>query len=408
MTLTVFYYDLLLLFGAVVAYEDWKNRKIRNRWILVGLGLCAIGYLYLFTNSVLGYWDMRPWGYSQVYLPWTFYPLALGHAALIVLTALGTWWLRLWPAGDAKLYIVCGLFLTLIDHNLRGFPFIVFLKLLINIFVPAGLWICGTVVVGSIFSIPSVKFSELPREAVALVSRLWKRAKDIWPYRYGFAVFLMNLFLLFFIIDLLEDRFAALAFMKGGWGQMMVLVLIYFVWRPVSALLKGKRFWRAWGIIALWWAFDPILRQTDLTLAIKSTTATVILFGIVLTVLKSVVTVFLRWENAEKIRTKDLKPGMILSSQAWETLKEFGEEHDEEIPGRYADGLFPEDVAKMLSWKEVPDVFVTVYRATPFAVWVIYGTLLTLLLPKNVVYWLFRIVYDPTGAVASYLRLWGL
>ena len=52
LTLTIFYYDLLLLFGAVVAYEDWKDRKIRNRWILVGLGCCAMGYLYLFVNSL--------------------------------------------------------------------------------------------------------------------------------------------------------------------------------------------------------------------------------------------------------------------------------------------------------------------------------------------------------------------
>ena len=146
----------------------------------------------------------------------------------------------------------------------------------------------------------------------------------------------------------------------------------------------------------------------DLKASLVDSVETVVYFGIVLTVMRAAVTLFLRWESAEKVAAKDLAPGMILSEKAWEAMRDFGRDHEEKVPGKYADGLFPEDVATLRSWKKLPDFMVTVYRATPFAFWVFYGTLMTLVLPKNAVYWLFRIIYDPSGAVLSFLRLWGI
>ncbi|MFH2204046.1 MAG: hypothetical protein ABIJ96_13080 [Elusimicrobiota bacterium] len=407
MTLSLFFYDALLLMGLVISYEDWRERKIRNRWIVAGLLLCAGGYLYLLANSVLGYSKLRWMGLGEYYLPWNFYLLVAGHVLLVIMTGIVSWWMGLWPAGDAKLYIVFGILIVLIDQNVRGFPYIVFLKLLINIFVPAGLWILATVLLGAVKSLPKVDFSNPRRRVEGLLDRAWKRGRDIWPYRYGFTVYLLNIFLLFFALDLLEGRFAELSFLKNAWGKIVVLLLMYVLWTPVSRLLKGKRFWRTWLLIAAWWVFDPVLRQTNMAAAVADTMETVIMFGVILTFLRSAVTLFLRWESTENIDAKDLRPGMILSEKAWETMQEFGRERRENFPRRYADGLFPEDVERLQEWK-IPDAVVTVYRATPFAFWVFYGTLITLVLPKNAVYWLFRILYDPSGAVYSFLRLWGI
>jgi len=325
-----------------------------------------------------------------------------------VLAGLSTWWMGLWPAGDAKLYILFGLIIMLIDHNVRGFPYIVFLKLLINIFVPAGLWILATVLFGAVKSIPRLDCSHLRRDAEGLLHRAVRRTKDIWPYRYGFAVYLLNIFLLFFALDLMEGRFAELSFLKSAWGRMLLLMMMYALWTPVSALLKGKRFWRSWIAIAVWWAIDPGLRALSIKASVVDTVETVVMFGIILTLLRSAVTLFLRGETSEQVAAKDLQPGMILSETAWQTMREFGREHNEAVPRRYADGLFPEDVDRLRAWKHIPDSVVTVYRATPFAFWVFYGTLLTLVLPKNAVYWLFRILYDRVGAFNSFLMLWGV
>ena len=413
MTLSVFYYDILLLMGLVVSFEDWREKKIRNKWIFSGLALVLGGYGYLFINSMLGYSKHLWMGMGEIYLPWSFYPMAAGHAALVVVTGLLTWWLRLWPAGDAKLYILFGMLVALVDHNIRGFPYLVFLKLLINIFVPAGLWVLATVLVGSALSLPGALFRSLRpiviyRAVTGFYDRTTKRMRDIWPYRYGFLVYFLNIAVMFFTVHLIENRFAAMSFLKGPLGRLMLMGAMFLVWDPISRVFKGKKFWRSWVVLLAWWLMDPPLREIDMFKAAEDALITVVIFGILLTALRTAVGLILRRESEETLDAENLAPGMILSQSAWESLRDFGRERDEEAPGRYADGLFPDEVAKLKSWKEVPKFVVTVYRSTPFAFWVFYGTLLTLLVPKNAVYWLFRICYDPDGAVLSYFRLWGL
>lgn len=407
MTLNLVYFILFIVMGLLVSYEDWKSRKIRNRLILIGLGICGAGYLYLFVNSVMGHWKLRFIGLGEYWLPLRFYPYLAVHFALAASAGLLTWWIRLWPAGDAKFYIVSALFLTLIEQNIVGFPGLVFLRLLINIFVPAGLWILATVALGALIALPRLRFSDLRRETVALVERTWIRAKDIWPYRYGFAVYLTNIFLLLTALEFLENRFVALAVFKGPLGQLMILLVICVLWKPFSWVLSGKGFMKAWGALGLWWYFDPVLRAQNLGEMMYGSFIHMLMFGVLYAVFRSVVTLFLRKESEETIDAKRLKPGMILSEEAWDAVEEAAESEDA-VPERYPDGLFPEDIETLRSWTQLPDLMVSVYRATPFAVWVFTGALLTLTFRKNAVFWLFAFCSHPRDVLFNLYRLaWG-
>ena len=54
-----FYYYHFVALGLVVSYEDWSQRRVRNRWIVLGMLTGAAGLAYLFWNSVLGHQGVR-------------------------------------------------------------------------------------------------------------------------------------------------------------------------------------------------------------------------------------------------------------------------------------------------------------------------------------------------------------
>ena len=54
-----FFYTLFVGLGLVTSYEDWAQRRVRNRWIVMGLLLGAAGVAYLLWNSVLGHQGVR-------------------------------------------------------------------------------------------------------------------------------------------------------------------------------------------------------------------------------------------------------------------------------------------------------------------------------------------------------------
>lgn len=398
-------YALLLALGALISYEDWRTRKIRNLWIAAGLAGAAAGYGWLLANSLLGAWKARWLGLGEYYLPLSFYPLAAANAALALTAGLWTWRLGMWPAGDAKLYIVCALLAGLVDPNLPGFPLLLFLKLLVNTFVPAGLWVLAAVLWGSARALSRAQPGALRREAVALAERAWIRLEDLWPYRLGVSVYLLNVFLLFLGLQLLEKRFAALSFLRGGIGQLLVLLSVYLAWSPLSRLFAGRKFWRGWLALLSWWMLDPVLRAADPSRVLADGLRTMLLFGLLLAALKAWVVFFLRRESELRLRGDELAPGMILSDEAWDAVSEAAAGA---APARYADGLFPEDVERLRAAPGLSALALSVYRATPFAVWVFLGSLLTLSLRRNVVHWLFSAAYDPRAALWHAQRAWGL
>jgi hypothetical protein len=42
-----FYRTLFVALGVVVSYEDWSQRRVRNRWIVLGMLAGTAGLAYL-------------------------------------------------------------------------------------------------------------------------------------------------------------------------------------------------------------------------------------------------------------------------------------------------------------------------------------------------------------------------
>lgn len=106
---------LIFVLGIFVAIEDVRHKKIKNKFIVAGL---AIGLLLFF-----GFWLRQ--NLSLVYLQDVFI-----NTAIAALVAFLLWELGIWPAGDAKLFILFTFLLPLEFYSngyLAFFPALVFL-----------------------------------------------------------------------------------------------------------------------------------------------------------------------------------------------------------------------------------------------------------------------------------------
>ncbi len=125
-------YAAFALAWAQMGWADWKEQKIRNRLLGLWLKIIVAGYALLLAQTALG-----SRGVVSTYIVWPYYAATLGYVAASAGAAYALWALRIWPAGDVKLYVLLSLYLPLMRLPLDFRSGLRFLEVLINVFIPA-------------------------------------------------------------------------------------------------------------------------------------------------------------------------------------------------------------------------------------------------------------------------------
>ncbi|MDD5303021.1 MAG: hypothetical protein PHS14_07910 [Elusimicrobia bacterium] len=125
-------WGLFLFSWAQLGWVDWKEQKIRNQYIVFWLKLVLLGYALILGQSLLG-----ELGVIKVFILRDYYLALLGHAAFSLAAAYALWWLRIWPAGDVKLFVLLSLCYPMMRIPGSFRSGLLFLEVLINTFVPA-------------------------------------------------------------------------------------------------------------------------------------------------------------------------------------------------------------------------------------------------------------------------------
>lgn len=123
---------VFLLSWGHMGWVDWKQQKIRNHYVAFWLKFVLSGYLLIVGHTVLG-----EFGFVQGYILGDYYLALLGHAAFSITAAYALWWLRIWPAGDVKLFVLLSLCFPLMRIPGSFRSGLLFLEVLINVFIPA-------------------------------------------------------------------------------------------------------------------------------------------------------------------------------------------------------------------------------------------------------------------------------
>lgn len=117
---------------AHMGWVDSTQQKIRNHFLLLWLKLALAGHAALLAHTALG----RA-GYVSGYLVPEYYWAQAGYWAASALAASVLWRLRIWPAGDVKLYALLALWLPLMRVPADFRAGLRFFEVLVNTFIPA-------------------------------------------------------------------------------------------------------------------------------------------------------------------------------------------------------------------------------------------------------------------------------
>lgn len=383
MTAIVFY-GLFLLLGAVVSYEDWREKKIRNRWIVLGTIACAAGFSWFMGNSALGHQHVHLLGLGAYYLPWPYYPRVLLHLFLSLAAALTLWWLSIWPAGDAKFFTLLSFFVVLVDPNLPGFPQVLFLLLLVNIFVPAGLVFAGETLVRLASRIPELWKGDRSARLLAEVDRLGVRCRELWPYRFDYLMLTVNLFAMFFLMQIALPRVTR--YVSGPFAALVIFALVSVAWRGLTSVLRNKIVGvAALGGLSAWMLSGALLWHWDVGARLLAAVKMTLNFWVFLSFGRGLFTWLIERESLRDAEPGHLRHGVVLSDDSWNRIVS-EEEISSEMGERYSDGISEDDAATLRGWLESKGIAnLTVYQTIPFGLWIFFGTLLTVSRGCNVV-----------------------
>ena len=403
------YFGIFVLMGLAISYDDWRHSKIRNRWISCGLLACAGAWGFLFLNTCLGARGIRFHGLGEYYLPWRYYPAVATHLLLSAAAALSLWRWATWPAGDAKLFILCSFFLVIIDPNLPGFPLVSFLVLLINIFVPAGLVLAGELLLRGLSRFPRLSRAEVVLKLASAADCARVRLKEEWPRRAQYLALGVNLFAAFFLLQLAGSRFSQLAL--GPLGRLVLYLLMIVSWGRIAAVLRRRRVGAgAIMLVAAASGVAAFVFQVDLAGRVAAGLRMTLNFGLLLVLVRGILNYFMERESLRALDAEELRAGVILSDETWGKLMADSSLTERlSGAGRTRDGLSAEEAGVLKAWlaseaggRAQKAAQLSFYQTIPFAVWIFSGSLVTLACRGTVIAVLSR--GWPAGVSA--LRTW--
>jgi len=366
--------------SASVVSVDMATKKIPNARIALGgkLLLAALGALCL--NSYIG-----TLGSAGSYLTAQFYLFWCAHVFWTALAGVVLWYSEIWPAGDAKFFILASAWLPLINPYIRNFPHYLFLNLLVNIFVAAGLMSLGGFIASGLYRVSPADFiGETFRDMKkSFQELLGENGGNKWRL----AAYGANMSFLFLLQQLVNAESRNLLGRFLGRTDLLYFFL-FFLWDKIGGLFRSKR----WLVIttfcyAAYFFAGYFYFYDRMAVLLFRSLVNVFRFSLLLVFGRFMLEFLMEKKDVVFVGPDEIAPGMILSSKSSRTLKGnpvfFGAFDD-----CFKDGLNVEQAGLLKEWlKKLPvrDPRIEMVTGRPFAVWIFAGAVITLLSGKNIV-----------------------
>ncbi|HCC47586.1 MAG TPA: hypothetical protein DEQ38_05655 [Elusimicrobia bacterium] len=363
--------------AVAVVGKDLATRKIPNASIKTGLQLLAAALLVFGAYTWLGYY-----GRVQSFLNLNFYWLLCLHLFWTILAGVLLWYAEIWPAGDAKFFILVSAALPLANPYLKNFPSFLFLSLLINIFVAAAFWAVGSHIASGFASAsPSDFFAEMWRD---VKNRLGSLAAGSGKLAAG--AYVLNLGFLFLLQQVMSME--ARGFLSRFFSRADLLFFFLFIlWDKVGEVFRSRR----WVIVTavcylLYFFLGYFLFRERLWLLLTAAVTNVIKFSLLLFAGRFMLEFLMERKDTVCLTAAELEPGVVLTSKAAREFKA-NPVFDGLFDDCFKDGLTAEQTDAVKDWlKKLPvrDPKVETVRGRPFALWIFAGAALLLALDRNI------------------------
>jgi hypothetical protein len=366
--------------GIAVVKEDFEVQKILNKKILLGIKLFGLFFLAMAYNSYLGYA-----GKVDSFLNIDFYGLWVIHFAWTFLAAIILWYGEIWPAGDAKFFILISSCLPLINPFIKTFPHYLFLSLLINVFVVAALFaFINYVSEGIRKASPGDFFNE---QWQALRTRAIALSEEGGLKKFYIFFYAINIGFIF----LLHQIFAME--LKNTFGDIIlrteiIYFILFFLWEKVAENFRSKKWVYisliAYGIYFISGYFLFPYRLMDLLMIALMN---VLKFSVILFVGRYMFEFIMEKKDTYYVEAGELMPHMVLSSKMMRTLRD-NSVFEGAFDDCFKDGLTPEQIDLLSDWLsklKVEKPKIEIIKGRPFALWIFVGAVIFLLFNNNIV-----------------------
>jgi Flp pilus assembly protein protease CpaA len=341
----------LIIIGLISSYTDIKHNKIFNRLILGGFTYIFCLYFFLFFWSQENYFSLPA--------------IINGLTALLIGFLL--WNLKLWSAGDAKLFTIFALLVPLHFYSKNYISYFPAFNLLVNLFIPLLFF--------------------LLLNAIFITTKNWRRAENIF-----LKIKKINILkLLFFIFKMFADYLLVITLVRPlfslrtsleGWASVIfnnpfiLFALLFLMISLLNKLKQKNKILRQFLNIALI-AYAIFLLVDGQLAHLKSLIKTALVFMIVIGLLRQMLNFYIQEKQSKKIKIKNVEEGMIPTKKDVDNLfrtKRFY------IKNRDASGLTQKQVEVIKDFfKDEPDLEIRIYQSFPFAPFLLLATIISII-----------------------------
>lgn len=368
--------------GFIVSAEDLKTNKVANKKIILGLKVILVIILAQAANTFLGLA-----GKVDSYLNPVYFKYLLSNFLLVLMSGMVLWYGEIWPAGDAKFFMVSVLIIPLANPSAAGFPGYLWISILINTFVVAAIYSVARFFYDSYrmkLSGDNDAFKEIydfkdrVKEFFSVSGRkeAFKKIAVIF-FSLG-IIFLAKQVINMYMMNLLGRNFSR---------AYIVYFLLFFAWEKAGKMFQ-KRGWKiAMAVLYLaYFSLGWFYFRSELLSHLHRALANVAKFSVILTVGRFVLEYLVEKKNAYWVGASDLKEGMVLSSDTIRQVRT-NDEISASFSDYYKDGISAEQVEALKSWMaKIPkeNAKLEMVKGYPFAFWIYLAGLIELIFNKSV------------------------
>ena len=318
---------IILFLGILTSYSDIKEGKIKNKWLIIA---SILGILLWIILILLNKVDYREFLMTLIF---SFGGLMIGFLL---------WLMKMWSAGDAKLYAIFVLLIPLSTYKYsNNWPII---TLLTNIFLPVFLFLIIKLIIKS-----------KNKEKLDIFKNILKPKNLIEYFLFVFGlIWLINILFGVFGIEL---------------NYLISILLIIGISRWIEKVLQRKFFKK---IKFTQQKLLIILTVLRIIFQYKLLSSYEFWFNmIIITMIYAIIRMFLFSLGGlfvKQINLKELKEGMLISNT----------KYSERLTAKEV-----KDVKKMMKLKKQKDVFIE--ETIPFAPFIFLGILITILINGDII-----------------------
>ncbi len=344
-----------MIIGIICSYTDIRYNKIFNKWILSGLFSAIILYLYLI--------------FYENALPYVVSLVTNGVIAFFVGYLL--WHLKLWSAGDAKLFTIFALLIPFTFYSKSYIAYFPSFNLMVNLFIPLLIILAVSAAIGAIKEVFVLREKLLKRIEIPNLKKTFDLIGKL------FEMFLGYLFVII-IMRVVITTFEEIPAAQTLSNPFFIFAIMLLAMGKFQKERKKNKYLNLliYGTIAI---YISILIAMGLNFLIINLLKGALIFMILIGFTRRILDFYVRKKQILRIPPENVKEGMVpVGEKNLLILQKISE--DESLGVCDAGGFSKEQAEKINSISEKFEKYfrIEIYKTLPFAPFMLLAALISI------------------------------